>query len=101
MAHGVPVVASDIGGVRQWLRHGINGLLVPPKNVEALAAAIRDLLASPARLMEMGRAGIETIHQSFLIQDHVTRLLRLYHAAVGFWKKDLITPANYTGYDHK
>jgi glycosyltransferase involved in cell wall biosynthesis len=101
MAHGVPVVASAIGGVRQWLRHGINGLLVPPKNVEALAAAIRDLLASPARLMEMGRAGIETIHQSFLIQDHVTRLLRLYHAAVGFWKKDLITPANYTGYDHK
>lgn len=97
MAHGVPVVASDIGGVRQWLRHGINGLLVEPNDATALAAAIRELLVSPTRLMEMGRAAIETIRTSFLIEDHIARLLALYHVAIGFSRKDNITPAAQSG----
>lgn len=75
---GVPVVASDVGGVRQWLRNGENGLLVPPKDPAALAAAVRQLLASPDRLLEMGRVGITTIREGFLPAQHVQRLLALY-----------------------
>ncbi len=82
MACGVPVVASDVGGVRQWLRHGENGLCVPPKDSRALAAAIRDLLASPNRLLEMGRAGIATVRDAFSPSRHVEHLLSLYRAAM-------------------
>lgn len=78
LAHGVPVVASDVGGVRQWLRNGENGLLVPPKDPAALAAAVRQLLASPERLVDMGRVGITTIRAGFLPAQHVERLLALY-----------------------
>lgn len=81
---GVPVVASDVGGVRQWLRHGENGLLVPPKDPSALAEAVRNLLASPERLLTMGRAGIASIREKFLPSQHIERLLAIYRGAMAW-----------------
>ena len=56
MAVGLPVVCSDIGGYRDVVRDGADGLLVPPRDPEALAAAIAGLLDNPARLAAMGEA---------------------------------------------
>ncbi|MBM3311449.1 MAG: glycosyltransferase family 4 protein [Candidatus Aminicenantes bacterium] len=47
-ARGKPVVAADIDGVREVIRNGETGLLVPPKDPEALAAAVDRLLGDPA-----------------------------------------------------
>lgn len=60
MAAGVPIVASDIRGYREVLEDGRQGVLVPPRNPEALAAAIVALLGDPQRRQAMGRAGRET-----------------------------------------
>ncbi len=57
MASGVPVVTTDIPGCRVAVEDGINGLLVPPRNEEALAEAIKRLLADPDLRARMGRAG--------------------------------------------
>jgi len=90
MACGVPVVASDVGGVRQWLRHGENGLLVPPKNAAAITQAVGQLLASPERLVAMGREGIKTIFRDFSPEKHVEALLAVYdRAAEGDWGRIL------------
>ena len=78
MACGVPVVASDVGGVRQWLQQGVNGLLVPPKDASALARAVEHLLTVPERLLSMGQAGIETVRRDFSPEKHVRRLLEIY-----------------------
>jgi phosphatidyl-myo-inositol alpha-mannosyltransferase len=56
MAVGLPVVCSDIGGYRDVVRDGQEGLLVPPRDPEALAAAIGGLLDNPARRTAMGQA---------------------------------------------
>jgi glycosyltransferase involved in cell wall biosynthesis len=48
-AAGLPVVAGDSGGVGEIVAHGRTGLLVPPRDAEALAAAIRPLLADASR----------------------------------------------------
>ena len=54
---GRPVVASDTGGVREWLEPGVNGLAVAPGRPRALAAALSELLADPVRQARMGAAG--------------------------------------------
>jgi phosphatidylinositol alpha-mannosyltransferase len=57
MASGVPVVCSDIGGYRDLIHDGTEGLLVPPRDPAALAAALGMLLDNPARRAAMGDAG--------------------------------------------
>lgn len=62
MAAGLPVVASDIDGWREVVRHGIDGLLVPPSDPLALAASVRRVLDDPdlaGQLIEGGRARAE------------------------------------------
>jgi glycosyltransferase involved in cell wall biosynthesis len=57
MAVGVPVVATAVGGQIDSVVHGVTGIHVPPRDPPALAAALRDLLADPARRAELGRQG--------------------------------------------
>jgi phosphatidylinositol alpha-1,6-mannosyltransferase len=56
-AAGVPVVASDVAGVREAVVDGVTGLLVPPGDPDALAGRIEELLADPARRKELGDQG--------------------------------------------
>lgn len=58
-AHGMPVVASDIPGYRDVVRHGIDGVLVPRGDATALAEALRDLALDPARRVALSRAAAE------------------------------------------
>jgi glycosyltransferase involved in cell wall biosynthesis len=57
MALGRPVVAADVGGNAELVRHGETGYLVPPGDGRAVARAIAELAADPARAEEMGAAG--------------------------------------------
>lgn len=57
MSCGTPVVATRVGGQCDTVAHRGTGLLVPPRDVEALAAAVRTLLAMPARGRAYGAAG--------------------------------------------
>jgi phosphatidylinositol alpha-mannosyltransferase len=60
MAVGLPVVCSDIGGYRDVVNDGRDGLLVPPHDPEALATALRGLLDNPARRAAMAAAARST-----------------------------------------
>ena len=53
------VVASDAGGLPEVVEHGVTGLIVPRGDANALAGAIGELLADPARRRRMGQAGRE------------------------------------------
>lgn len=55
-ASGTPVVASDIAGYRDVVRDGVNGMLVPRGDAQALAEALRDLWEEPVRRAAMARA---------------------------------------------
>jgi glycosyltransferase involved in cell wall biosynthesis len=57
MLAGRPVVATDAGGAREIVAHAENGLLVPPGDAAALAAAIRSLRADPARARALAASG--------------------------------------------
>lgn len=59
MAAAKPIVATNIDGYRAVLRHGFEGLLVPPESPTALAVAIVRLLSNPDLGVEMGRCGLK------------------------------------------
>lgn len=81
MACGVPVVACDVGGVREWLHHGENGLLVPPRDADAMADAVRQIIGDTVLLDRMGYRGLEVIRSRFSPDRHLTKLLDVYSAA--------------------
>ena len=73
-----PIVATDMPGVREALRHGDSGVLVPPHDVGALAAALAALASDPGRRQAMGRAGRALVERDFG-EAHVARqTLALY-----------------------
>jgi glycosyltransferase involved in cell wall biosynthesis len=77
MAAGVPVVASDVGGVRDVVRDGVTGLLVPPADPRALATSILRLAGDPelskTLALQAGREVRERFSSSTMIESLVSR----------------------------
>ncbi|HEX5501332.1 MAG TPA: glycosyltransferase family 4 protein [Thermomicrobiales bacterium] len=78
-----PVVAADFGGFREVVRDGETGLLVPPQDPAALAAAVDALLADPARRRAYGVAGRRDVAARFSWDAVVGRVLDAYEEAIG------------------
>jgi len=77
-ACGKPLIATDVPGCREIVTHAINGLLVPPRNPAALAAAMDSLLRDSALRVRMGQAGRETVLRSFSVEKVTGQVLALY-----------------------
>lgn len=60
-AHHKPVIAFDIGGISQWLKHKVNGILVRPNNIRRLAGALKSLIKDPVLREKYAIAGFEMI----------------------------------------
>lgn len=88
MACGVPVVATDLGGNREVVLHGSTGLLVPPRDAEALAAAILHLIENPAERRRMGEKAAAHISAHYSRDSMVADTLRVYEA---FLSRDIST----------
>jgi glycosyltransferase involved in cell wall biosynthesis len=78
MAAGLPVVATQIGGLTELVVHGVTGLLVPPGSDRGLAEAISTLLDDAARSRNMGLAGRERAERLFTVERMVDGILRVY-----------------------
>jgi len=78
MAAGLPVVATDVGGNPELVDNGTTGLLVPPRDANALAKAMLQLLSSPETAARMGSAGRERIERRFSMGRAVHETQQLY-----------------------
>jgi glycosyltransferase involved in cell wall biosynthesis len=79
-AVGLPVVATDVGGNREVVCDGVSGLLVPPNDSAALAAAMQRVLAlAPAARAEMGRRGRGHVDSQFGIHRVLDRWESIYN----------------------
>jgi glycosyltransferase involved in cell wall biosynthesis len=81
LACGVPVIASELGGLPELIAPGVDGDLVPPNDPDALAASLQGFLSDPARAYEMGRAGRAKVEAEFSPDRHLQRLEQLYAEA--------------------
>ncbi len=81
MVSGCAVVASDVGGAREAIRHGIDGCLVPPGNALALACEIAQLVESPALIARMADSARTRIREHFTTEKMVDVICQTYVAS--------------------
>ncbi len=93
---GVPVVASEVGGVPELIESGRCGLLVPPRDPQALGAAAAMLAGDPELRRRFGDQGRDRARELFSIDAMVRRILDVYEeilptsaAAAAGWRSDL------------
>lgn len=82
MAMGIPSVSTAISGIPELVEDGVNGLLVPEKNAEALAQAIGKLLRAPALAERIGLAGRAKVEEEFDALRNVEKIGLLLRGAM-------------------
>jgi glycosyltransferase involved in cell wall biosynthesis len=76
-----PVVATDVGGVREVVSDDLSGTLVLPGDIAAIAEAVMDLLEDPGRRARMGKAGRILVEERFNMYSWARRLANVYTEA--------------------
>lgn len=82
MSFGKPVVAFDVGGVRDWLRNGETGFLVKRADIRGLAQKINLLLNDSKLASRLGEKGREVFEQNFSMTKHLDRLEKIFEEAI-------------------
>jgi glycosyltransferase involved in cell wall biosynthesis len=78
-----PIVTTDVPGCREVVRDGENGLLVPPRDAQALSDALLCLIKNPELRSEMGHRGREIVLKEFSSEKVIAQTLDLYEEMTG------------------
>ncbi len=78
MMAGVPCIAADSGGIPEIIDDGRTGLLFPPRDTDALAACLRDVMADPGKLSALRKNAGREVRERFTIEAQITALLACY-----------------------
>ena len=82
MAAGRPLIATKVGGLADLVEDGATGLLIPPGDPSALAAAVRSLVRDPARAERMGRAARTRWENKFSLAPFYAATQKVYDQAI-------------------
>jgi len=82
MRAGLPVVATDVGGISEVVRHEQTGLLVRPKHVDDLRRALERVIANPSLRMSLGDQGRRLWAAQFTARSMAARTMQVYEKAL-------------------
>lgn len=91
MYFGKPVVAFDVGGISEWLKDRENGFLVKFPDKKQFAERIKLLLEDSSLTEKFGRNGKEMVKRFLNKEEHINRLLQIYHEVIDMWQSDTET----------
>jgi glycosyltransferase involved in cell wall biosynthesis len=83
MRAGLPVVATDVGGVREAVQEDVTGLLSKAHDEQGLRDRIQSLMTLPSLMVQMGRAGRRRYEEHFRIETMVDKTVELYQQIDG------------------
>src|SRR5208283_1822527 len=78
MAMRKPVIGTDVGGVGEVIKHGVNGYLIGPRNAKALAEAIIEMLGNKEGIAAMGAEGRKMVEEQFSTEKMCASMYALY-----------------------
>ncbi|MBI2422046.1 MAG: glycosyltransferase family 4 protein [Candidatus Hydrogenedentes bacterium] len=87
MAAGKAVIASDYGGLKEILRDGVEGFVVPTGTVEPIAQGLRQLTMNPALRIKMGEQGRKHILREFTLEVYAQRTADAYRRALSLFHR--------------
>ncbi len=87
MSCGKPVIGTSAGGTREYIVDGESGVIVPPRDAEALATSIVELLHNKARREELGAAARERVLNHFQRKEIARQTVELYQEAIESFQK--------------
>jgi glycosyltransferase involved in cell wall biosynthesis len=82
-AAGIPIIGTNAGGIPEIVRNEQNGLLIEPRNVEQLKAALLRLLTNNTQAREWGQMGQHIVNTEFSIDAMVEGNLKVYQSVLG------------------
>ncbi|WP_293807746.1 glycosyltransferase family 4 protein [uncultured Bosea sp.] len=82
-SQGLPIVATDFAGIPEFVRDGVEGLLVPPGDVAALAAALNELAGAPGKRAALGDAAYARLTQDFSAAAGLDRVAAMLRRSTG------------------
>ena len=83
MASGLPVFATNHGGIPEAIENGISGILVPERDHEALAGALLETVKSPDLLSRLAQHGATAVAEKFDLRNQIRRLEEIYLGMLG------------------
>ncbi len=82
MACSLPVVATDDGGVPEIIEDGKEGILIPPKDPDAIARAVISILKNKSLAREMGNRGRKKVEKYFSMERYIDELEKVYKSVI-------------------
>ena len=82
MKHSKAVIATDVGGIREWLEDGLTGYLFPSNDVNRLGDILEDALSNPQSISRMGQRGYMRYSEKFTPAQHCSQLYTLLSSLV-------------------
>jgi len=82
MACGVPVIGTTAGALPEVIEDNVTGILVPPKNPQALAGAIKTLIDDPELRQKIGAAGVERVNRLFTWEKSAKATIDVYNEVI-------------------
>jgi glycosyltransferase involved in cell wall biosynthesis len=83
LAGGRPCVVSELPGLDEVVKHGVNGMIIPSADVPAAADAVAALLSDPEMLSRLARGARETDLSNWAATTMCTRIANVYEALAG------------------
>ena len=78
MATGLPVISSQLSGIPELVEHGNSGVLVKPRDSNALAEALINMMNNPGERLRMGQAGREKVINEYDLEKNTLKMLNLF-----------------------
>ena len=82
MGAGLPIIATRVGALPEFIEDGVTGTLVPPGNIPALYRAILEKLENQVRAQSLANTGRETVRQRFSWDQAAREMTEIYQAVL-------------------